>query len=375
MTTAWRVAEAGRQRGPLGEDEVKAARRRGELSRRALVWTDGMTEWRPIDEVFPGHGAKVARGAVAEGLALTLLSPVFLLTGAAAVYINYLGGLDRVPPAHASLVWSAVSLTLAATALAAPATWWRWAGRREGVEARGMARILAVILAVSGLGLAGLMLYQAPLVAELVGAMEKMRTYRFDYQPKTRTLAITGMIGPGFARTLKDELRVHDIARVEIESQGGLLQEALDGARALEQRPGLQVVARWQCASACITLLMGGPQRLADYDMGIDFHASDLVAARDNRWSVAMSGEQARKAERYMIKRGAPADLIAKADRLGPGKLYRAASVDLLERGMLTGLVDEDGQAVSLIQAKALLKEREAEEGGPLVTTGSFLNR
>src|SRR5262245_12409373 len=50
MDTEWFYLEAGEQRGPVSESELKALLR-AKLPRATLVWRDGQADWLPAGEV------------------------------------------------------------------------------------------------------------------------------------------------------------------------------------------------------------------------------------------------------------------------------------------------------------------------------------
>jgi hypothetical protein len=47
----WMVSDAGQQQGPYALDQLKQMIHEGRLSPAALVWTPGMTEWKPWNQV------------------------------------------------------------------------------------------------------------------------------------------------------------------------------------------------------------------------------------------------------------------------------------------------------------------------------------
>jgi hypothetical protein len=273
-----------------------------------------------------------------------------------------------VPLALVTPVWIGCGVVLVLASLGLPLTWWRRAG---GSEAGGMVRIMVVLLAIGGLSVAGLELFQSAYIGKIAAASEGMRDYRFAYDPAARTLRVEGQIGPGFARSLKAEFESHAVRRVDITSQGGLVNEAMVSARFLEARPDLEVAARSQCASACIIVLMAGTRRLADYDMDIHFHSVATVVDLDSDWWDVMTGRQGRDAQRYMVGRGAPKTALDEAARLGAGKLYRVPSVELVGSGMLTGLLDDEGRPITPTAARALMREEgwEPLEAGAMPNT------
>ena len=56
----WMVSEGGQQTGPFPLDEMKQMARDGRLSPASLVWTPGMTEWKPWKQVPDLGGTETA---------------------------------------------------------------------------------------------------------------------------------------------------------------------------------------------------------------------------------------------------------------------------------------------------------------------------
>jgi hypothetical protein len=48
---SWFFARDGQQHGPVTDDELNEMLATGALSHDALVWTEGMKDWRPAKEV------------------------------------------------------------------------------------------------------------------------------------------------------------------------------------------------------------------------------------------------------------------------------------------------------------------------------------
>lgn len=368
--TAWSVADRDRLLGPFTHEEVGQALARGDLSPDCKVWCEGMEGWAPIEAHFPlGRRSAGVRGfnatGLLRGLGLTLVTLALLLALAASVALTYLGALDLVPVQLAGRVWLASGIGLALLAVAAPVLWWRASARWPGAEARGVVRILFVLVSIGAGSLAGLQLMQARHVDRLAVAAEQLRDYQFFYEPRTQVLRIEGMIGRGFAHALRRELANRSVRRVEITSTGGLIDPALEAARQLQALPHLTVAARGVCASACVIVLMAGGERLADYDMAIDFHASAPIASLPGDWWTVMLRRQDKAADSYMIARGVPKGYLTQSARLGPDKVYSVPAVVLVEQKMLTGLLDEEDRPLTAPQARARLAEEGVETLAP----------
>jgi hypothetical protein len=47
----WYFNDSGQQRGPVGSDEIRSLLAKGSLQTDTLLWTEGMTEWKPAGEI------------------------------------------------------------------------------------------------------------------------------------------------------------------------------------------------------------------------------------------------------------------------------------------------------------------------------------
>jgi len=357
--SAWRVADRDGRIALFTEDALREAVARGHVASDCLVWREGLADWEPIESHFPRRAANRRADGVAartfRALGLLLASMLFIV--AALVSLTTLGSsaLDHVPSIWVEALWIGEAVGLGGAALLLLTAWWRASRHWASAEGRGLVRILVVVLALAGAGVASLQAWQAGAVGQVAMVTETMRDYVFTYDPEARTLRIQGQIGPGFAIALDQRLRAHPVQRVEITSPGGLTDEALNAARRLETA-GVSVTARGFCASACIIVLMGGERRLADYDMTLDFHASSASVDLDTEFSRYIQREAAQEARAYLLKRGAPEAYVREADRLGPSKIYRVPAVILVEPGVLTGLVDGTGAPITLVDARERLR-------------------
>jgi len=358
--SAWRVAGRDGRISLFSEDALRDAVERGALPSDCLVWREGMAAWAPIEDVFPRPPRQKKAGPLSGFLwflGVLLATALFLAAGAFSLALMGTDLLDEFPRDWLEVVWFGGAVVLAVATLLFWSAWRGATARWSSMEARGLVRILVALIALAGAGLAVFHGWQTDAISRIVRAADGMRDYRFTYVPQSRTLTIEGQIGPGFAKAVEAQMVAHPVRRIEITSPGGLIQEALTAARRLEARGGVTVVARRFCASACVVVLMGGEQRLADYDMTIDFHAIDSTTDLKLELQSYIQREQIIAARTYLVGRGAPEAYVVEAQRLGAGKIYRVPAVILAERGMLTGLVDGQGAPIAVAEGRARLAE------------------
>jgi hypothetical protein len=197
-----------------------------------------------------------------------------------------------------------------------------------------------VVLTVMAMFFAFLQLRQTQVATQIAEATADW-SFRMQTDPTRHRLVIKGDVGPGFGRQVEDQLaEMKDPVEIEIASGGGLLNEALRAARAIEARPNATVVVRGWCASACLIVLMSGKNRLAAPHAHLDFHAGSAVAKTDSRFRKWAVGQEIKEGDDYLQKRGVPLAVIQRKNQIGPTKLDRVSVPYALESGILTGLID-----------------------------------
>lgn len=296
--------------------------------------------------IGPPRERASASGLLPSETLLLVLASLAAALAFASVLAMLLGrSWEGLEPETAYRLWMTAGLSLPATAAIAAGLWGRrfWRLRRK---APGLAALGALLVTAAGVGAlvaADLELGQGADVRELVAAEGRVGPYGFSYRPQDRTIGVAGGIGPGFAEGLERQMRLHpNFSRIVISSHGGLVREALNAAALIERRGHVTVVARWQCDSACIVLLMAGDKRFAGRDIDLGFHAVAPLASSERPDSRRLVERQREAMTRYLLARRVPATILATADRIGPADLYRVPAATLKDLGVIDGLVDEE---------------------------------
>ncbi|BAU90785.1 hypothetical protein MPPM_2180 [Methylorubrum populi] len=342
----WRLDRFGRVRGPFGEAEMRADLAKGRVRLSDPIWSPGVPGWGSFDDRFPDGPA----GGPRPPLGAFLFTLVAFVAAAAAVILPVCGvllwdvadlpSLPVLRAAYAGLAVAMGALTIAAA----------WSARRCAMRLRrrpGRRRALRM----ASVGLVGigclLTVLQGIFTAVVPDDLVDVAGWSFTVTRATAPdrIVIDGDVGFGFEKAVLGALASFpDPVRIEINSGGGLVTEALGVAAVLEKRPGATVIARQTCESACTLVLMAGTHRLADRDMRIGFHALSIVDAEEKRGSLFGFNLALAVADRlgddFLKRRGVPPEIIAEANRRGHEGMYEVDSETLLERGALTGLVD-----------------------------------
>jgi hypothetical protein len=264
--------------------------------------------------------------------------------------------------------WPAAGAALILVALGFEALWWI-APRRlgSGPELVAGLRIGATLVAATWLLAAGIVLRDTPMLIRQAKALEDW-SYLLSAGPDANTLVVQGAIGPGFGQKLSERLAaLPDPARIVIESPGGLVNEALVAAQAIDKRKATVVVGGF-CASACTIVLMAGRKRLAPLEGVIAFHATAPVVASSNALANWLAGQEGDRARAYLLSRGVPAADVDEARRRGPRDVFAVPDLTALRQGVLTGLYDDDGDidSASLLArtSQPPLKQSSDRRGG-----------
>lgn len=345
----WRIGPEGTPQGPYTADEIRSMLKRGRLRCSDPVWSPAGGEWKSLDRTQVLDGDKATR------------APILALTVAAVAYAAVVGWMmfeahkpfDPVNPPSLWILrmfWIGPALMLAASTFVLVRL-----GQRSAARIRRRPWLAKTLRAASMLcGGGGGVLVIGSLAGVTTQPQQFIETARESYSvdviPETNRIVVSGTIGYGFARTMQEALdKVADPVRIEIMSPGGLANEALEAARAIEAHPGATVVAGWICNSGCIVVLMGGTHRLAEKGGFLGFHARDDVAAQSERFVVLGLDLKMALADiptdDYLIGRGVPADIVAETNRRGTNDIYNVPTETLLERGVLTGLVDHPSES------------------------------
>lgn len=205
-----------------------------------------------------------------------------------------------------------------------------------------LAGVPAGLILLIALGL----MAQSAAVALLNTTIISYKGYQTHYDVWTRTVYISGHLGPGFPSQLSREMTWRWVDRIEIDGPSADPDEALAAARAIMARGGLTVTAREACVPGCLAILLAGERRFAQYDLTFDLaDSSEFDAARGG-------GPQLR---RFLFERRVPSAYFVPTATVDGAGAHPVSAPELLRAGLLTGLVDEAGRPISLKDAEARL--------------------
>ncbi len=309
----WQVSDGGLIKGPYTTSMLQQRVDSGQISPSALVWKEGMPAWQPLPlhfRIATGTAAPHPLHALASAVPdRKLLRWLCLAVMAVALALNYAGLIDTdtATPAAFAAIRLAIVAVIAAAGTGAALLWWRAAkiAERAG-SSRGWWKVLIVTGAVAVAAILLVMLANLPFAYRLQVARAGYRDFTLETDAASSTIRMNGIIGPGFARQLGAALKTTPgINTIEIDSIGGLVDEALAAARDIERRGGLTVAAGATCNSACLIVFMSGEKRIAPLDLVFGFHATAPITTIKGVYrleELAKDGEAADPSKRPVVE-------------------------------------------------------------------------
>jgi hypothetical protein len=183
-------------------------------------------------------------------------------------------------------------------------------------------RVLKAFSVVVGAVLSSIALFYGALYNDarsVFVAAQSFRNFEFQYSADTGLLSFSGYVGPGFHSQLGKQFDLYDVNILSLESDGGLIDEAMQATVLIESRRISTYVPNF-CNSACIVLFVAGHQRWARASANFGFHAVYPVA--DNRYSSLVLEIEGGKSDEYLASRGVPSTIIEEGRKYGPNEAY-----------------------------------------------------
>jgi hypothetical protein len=341
MTTFWwHERDGADDAGPFTEQQIRQMLAEGSLSPQAGIRSSRHEPWPP--GASGGRAGARTTPRLPRPFAGWFTLVVFSLLGwalfsvvVASLTLRHAGPVDaRLHP----WAWFGLGVALLLAVVVLGTAWWLLPRRLgAGAELVAMLRIAAAIVAVAWLIQVGIVLRDTPMAIRQAAVLHD-QAYLISAGPDDHTLFVQGDVGVGFGQKLAGRLAaLPDPARIVIESPGGLVDEALVAAEAIERRRATVVVSGL-CASACIIVLMAGEKRLAPTGGSILFHATAPVVVTANAMANWLAGQEGDRSRAYLLKRGVPAADIDEARRRGAKHVFAVPNAIALRQGVLTDL-------------------------------------
>ncbi|MBT9444562.1 MAG: DUF4339 domain-containing protein [Hyphomonadaceae bacterium] len=336
----WYVVSGEDRFGPLTDEEVRRLLQYEAFGPHALAWKQGEPAWAALAQHFPGPETPTAAARKPTGKFRWLTLPALLLTlvAAAALAQTIMGVIS--PYAHAiraDLIYAGVWGIGLVGLLGAGAIAFLIA-RGEAVQSTPrLARASIAVLGLAYLSSLPVLIQLTPTVANIEKASAELNEGEISYDADTHELILEGTIGLGFSREMGALLRRHpDVRQVVVNSEGGLVDEALDIGK-LIARANLKTYAQDQCLSACVIVFLSAHERAADADTAFGFHAEYQIAAVPEfvRVAIEQTGSSMRA---FLEDKGVPEHVLVEADKASPNQMVLLSAAEMSEEGLLKDL-------------------------------------
>lgn len=343
----WHLHFAGKTL-QLSWEEIQGRIIAGTVPRDALVWTQGMPDWRPLEEVFdssfPTSLTQNRRAKAIQPVSLPVIWLALIAVAAISVYTKlYQTDLFLALKSTASPL-TAIGLQIASLVLIAALNallaicLWRHPARRSASGSAGLVFILssgALVLQVSNA-------VSYAISAPDLYRIELARGKRQDATIKilnTGAVSIVGPIGPNLMGSLLElESTRGPFTTLEITSPGGLLDQALQLARYVETRK-LTVIVRHRCLSACTLIGVASPYGYADENAVFGFHNSSSITELSSQIMTSQVQQIQQEFFEFLRQHRVPASILEEAAKHGRDSMYLVSASDLVRHGVLRGLL------------------------------------
>jgi hypothetical protein len=354
----WYVAEGSERHGPYSPNLLQRHFDDGMFSESALVWHAGMSTWRPIVLHFKKSntesplevaipifvsGTQPETSDKAEGEKQQwfwlLLTAAAALTGTAAIWYDVPQLENFEPDVAFYLRCTLIGVTLIA-AMVGAFLWWNASASKW----LGLARVFTIFGVIVVAASAFIAAVQTPLWYRLQVARSSFNRYSLNTDILAKSIAIRGLIGPGLAQKLKIQLDANSgIRNIVIDSDGGLVDVAMDAARIIQAHGRLTTVVEKVCNSACIIMFMAGESRSSAWNIKFGFHAISPITAIKGAYNLEAMQHLTDGANKYLMERGVPESYLKGAAALGPDKVYPVSAVELADHNVVSQLTSEHG--------------------------------
>lgn len=177
-------------------------------------------------------------------------------------------------------------------------------------------------------------------------------------------LTIEGMLGAGvFERVRQFDSPISPLHGLIIDSEGGFVSEALDIARFVESHD-LTVIVRKNCLSACTLVAAASRRTFAYKNSTFGYHnlySRTPIHSQHFVLSLKLISDESWD---FLKAHGVPSRLIDAAKAYGPDQTLNLSAQEMLEKGLIKGIVDADISANAPL-AQAAPERRPASSKRP----------
>jgi hypothetical protein len=216
---------------------------------------------------------------------------------------------------------------------------WRSRFRAAHPGVSGYALLIGILTAIIQSGATGSLVFHLPTILEASAIANALPGYALIEFPERKSLLLRGTVGRGVAAKIwKSYQRQGGVGLLEIDSNGGLVGEALWLAQFVEEKR-IAVVARGNCDSACVVVALAGRPSFADESLDFGFHRASIDLPSRGILTLATKLEQA-ELTKYLRAHGVPNDIVTAASRTSGDQMVYTAARRLVDVGAIDGLVN-----------------------------------
>lgn len=153
-------------------------------------------------------------------------------------------------------------------------------------------------------------------------------------------ILVKGPIG----QSIIDDILVFDTQQaplklIEIESEGGLVGEALMLASMIEAKK-IEVLVDDYCLSACILIAVASTHLKAHENSVFGFHRTYAVAETNSELFKVGAGQLGVDSRSFLKSHGVSEAILTEADKFGPDETYDVTAADMAKTGIVKEILE-----------------------------------
>ncbi|MET0744651.1 MAG: hypothetical protein ABWY78_14865 [Microvirga sp.] len=344
----WHIHDRGETRRLPG-DAIRNGLTGQSISREALVWVQGMPHWRPASQVFGSEPIQaelspqpcpVRRPPIPTPIPIPILLFAILATAGASALEMIHRSFAYQTLKTAVDIGAAISLLaigLFATAVLGAALMYCTWGHPARHKAAGYAGLVFIISIIA-------LVFEGTNAASTIAS--SMDRYRIELAREAKPdavltltenddISIVGPIGSNLMRHfMAFETAYGPITSIEITSEGGLLDQALELAEYIEKHK-LTVIVREKCLSACTVIAVASPESYAEADAVFGFHQSSSLIELRSELSVSGSKAARQYFNDFLRNHRVPQSVLDEGAKHSPASMYLVPASKMAEYGTI----------------------------------------
>lgn len=154
----------------------------------------------------------------------------------------------------------------------------------------------------------------------------------------TNVAKLDGYIGPGTLSSLRKLVYRNDLHYVEVNSGGGLIDEAIEIGETLRIH-SISVYVRERCFSACVIVATSGPKLYANRNASFGFHQGSAITSIENQYTKYIGLTATESLLAALMKRGVPKDILESVEGTPSSSMFYYSGEELHSFGVVDEIV------------------------------------